>query len=104
MQKSKPRNYKKLLEEDGFVIFRDFLPQQFSYELVEKLLDVEKNWEYHSVLDYGENPFVKNVKREALQLYNLSRYSHNFLYVAMLYKESCERSKKLYLTLEKTIS
>lgn len=79
MQKSKPRNYKKLLEQDGFVIFRNFLPQQFSYELVEKLLDVEKNWKYHSVLDNGENPFVKNVKREALQLYMIAdgKYSNN---------------------------
>jgi hypothetical protein len=79
MQKSKPKNYKNIFRENGFVIFHNFLPDQFSYELVNKLLDIEKNWEYHSVLDNGENPYVKNVKREALQLYMIAdgKYSNN---------------------------
>lgn len=69
MNKSKSINYKQFIDKHGYVIFRNFLPDFFCYELNNKLIDIENNWEYNSILDNGENPFITNVKREALQLY-----------------------------------
>jgi len=79
MNKSNAINYKDFFDKNGHVIFRNFLPEQFCYELVDKIIDIENNWQYNSTLDNGENPFVTNVKREALQLYMASdnEYSNN---------------------------
>tara|TARA_A100001011_G_C14306035_1_gene843182 strand:+ start:2745 stop:3530 length:786 start_codon:yes stop_codon:yes gene_type:complete len=79
MNKSKAINYKDYLDKNGYVVFRKFLPEQFCYDLIDILIDIENNWQYNSTLDNGENPYVTNIKREALQLYMASdnEYSNN---------------------------
>ena len=72
MNKSKSINYKGYFDKNGYVVFRNFLPEDLCYHLIDIIQDIEKNWQYHSTLDNGNNPYVTNIKREALQLYMAS--------------------------------
>ena len=44
MNKSKSINYKGYFDKNGYVVFRNFLPEDLCYHLIDIIQDIEKNW------------------------------------------------------------
>ena len=105
MNKSKSINYKGYFDRNGYVVFRNFLPEDLCYHLIDIINDIEKNWKYHSTLDNGNNPYVTNIKREALQLYMASdnEYSGNLKKNFNIGNKTAEKSVKDMLQRNKYI-